>query len=265
MINLFCCIGVDEHITNLNLLYHFFDFYKRHGVAEFYIILQSNSGDKNRVAEARNILREFNITEKFTWMDDYHSPQLYRYLRRAAADMRKTDWMIPADLDEFHNFPVPAKEFLKECDTRGINCVKGRLLDKVAKDGELKTIKKGIPIDRQFPFCADITKELAKGNTGKITAFKKPLIPGEGHHSIFKKKWRAAYHEQMIDSHHFKWDSLAPFRLEKRYRYYSEKKIGWYGESERVYRYLETYKKIMPGHFTLRQVNPLFYPLREEE
>ena len=264
MINLFCCIGVDEYITNLNLLYHFFDFYKKHGVDEFYIILQSNRGDNKRISDAQNILREFNITEKFTWMDDYYSPRLHQFMRRAIADMDKTGWMIPADIDEFHNFPLRAKLFLRDCDNRGINCVRGQLLDKVAQDGELNPIKKEIPIDRQFPFCADITKELAKGNTGKITAFKKPLIPGKGNHAVTKKKWRTVYHGQIIDCHHFKWDSLAPGRVEKRFRCYSEKKINWYKESERVYRYLQKRKKIMPEHFPLRQAGPLFYPKRED-
>lgn len=263
MIHLFCCIGVDEDITNLNLLYHFFDFYSRQGIDDFYIILQAQDKGEKRIAAARKILREFDVTEKYTWTGEYSSPQLYNYMLAAVKKIDKKDWIILADIDEFHNFPIPARQFLRECENGGANCIRGRILDKVASDGTLKIIEKDMPIDQQFPLSADITKRLAKANTAKIAAFKRPLVPGKGHHHIVKKKWQAKYWDEILDTHHFKWDSLVFGRIEKRYKYYLEQKIDWYKESERVYQYLLKYKQFIPAHFTLKKTEPLFCP--EEE
>lgn len=264
MIHLFCCIGVDENITNLNLLYHFLNFYCLHGVDEFYVILQSHCSKKKRLAEVKEILKGFHIKEKFTWNGEYNSPELYKYMLLAINGMNKTDWMILADIDEFHNFPTPAADLLRECDAREMNCIKGQILDRIAEDGELRTIEKHISIDQQFPYGADITKELAKGNTDKIAALKPPLITGPGHHHIIKKKWRAKYWGQVIDTHHFKWDSLVFNRMKSRHRYYRERKIDWYDESERVYHYLSRYERFLPEHFSFKKVDSLYYPHAEE-
>lgn len=260
MVHLFCCIGVDEDITNPALLYHFFDFYHPHGVDDFYIILQSNRNDRNRIDMARNILKEYDIKERFTWTGEYCSPRLYDYMLDAIKSMNNSGWMILTDIDEFHHFPGQAKTFLEDCDNRGVNCVQGRILDKVAANGELKPITKDIPLDRQFPFSAPITKELAQGCIDKIAALKQPLIPGKGHHHIIKKKWRAKYHDRIIDTHHFKWDSLVLNRMKKRYNSYSKKGIDWFEESEKVYRYLENHNTFRPGDFPLEKASPLFFP-----
>lgn len=260
MVNLFCCIGVDEDITNPALIYHFFDFYRRHGVDDFYIILHSNRNDQHSIDRVRNILKRYDIKEKFTWTGEYHSPRVYDYMLDAIKSMNNSGWMLLTDIDEFHNFPEQAAKFLEDCDNRGVNCVKGHTLDKLAPKGDLKPIMKNIPIDRQFPFTSPITKELVKGCTDKIAALKQPLIPGIGHHHIIKKKWRAKYHDTTIDTHHFKWDSLVLERMKKRYETYLEIGIDWFEESERVCRYLETHNKFRPGDFLLDKANPLFYP-----
>jgi hypothetical protein len=260
MVHLFCCIGVDEDITNPALLYHFFDFYRRQGVDEFYIILQSNRNDRYRLDTVRDILKGYDVKEKCTWFGEYYSSRLYDYMLEAIRGMDKSAWMIVTDIDEFHDFPGPAKEFLEDCDNRGVNCVKGHILDRVAADGALISITKNMPIDRQFPFTAPVTKELAKGCTDKIAALKQPLIPGKGHHHVIKKKWRAKYHDRIIDTHHFKWDSLVLNRMKQRYDSYAGKGIGWFEEPGRVYRYLRNHNKFRPGDFSFVKANPLSWP-----
>ena len=259
MIALFCTIGVDKDITNLSIVSHFLNFYTRQGINDFYFILQSNSNCPARIQETKSLLQEFKINEKFIWKGGYTAPLLNKYMQQAVNSYNKNDWIILADIDEFHNFPVRAKQFLSDCNKEGINCVKGHLIDKVAEKGELKLIQKEPRIDRQFPHAADLTKKIALGNTGKIVALKQPLAAGNGHHAIVKKKRNAQYSNQIIDVHHFKWDSLVLKRLQKRYRYYVTKKIKWYRESERVSSYLIKHGRILEDNISIKFYKPLNY------
>jgi hypothetical protein len=258
MLNLFCVVGVDPEITNLNLFNHFLEFYTHQQVDHFYIILQSNHNDSERIEQARELLKKFGIREKFLWQDEYSSPVLNRFLLKALKDYGKDDWWIIADVDEFHEFPGKAREFLMECEEKQINCIKGKICDRVSSNGELRFIDDiHIPLEEQFPLGGDITGQLAQGNTGKIAALKPPLIPGNGHHAIVKKRRKATYYPLEIRTHHFKWDSLVLKRIERRYRFYLKNKIEWYGESERVYQYLLAHSRILPKHFSLYPVDPI--------
>jgi hypothetical protein len=204
-------------------------------------------------------LDKFNIREKWVWKGEYSAPLLTKYLREAVKSYGKKDWIILADVDEFHNFPVKAKQFLWDCDKKGFNCVRGHLIDKVAEKGELKNIQKDPRIDRQFPHASDLTEKIALGNREKIVALKFPLVAGHGHHAVVRNKRAARYSSLTIDVHHFKWDSLVFNRLQKRQKEYARKKIKWRDESARVSFYLQKHGRILTENITYKNYSPLIY------
>ena len=259
MINFFCTIGIDANITNLNLIHHFLNFYSRQEIDEFHIILQTHHADMERVDEAQKILMEYGIGPRSIWSGEYTSSLLQKYVHRVMDSLGRDDWMILADLDEFHNFPIPAGRLLKQCDEQGINCVTGRLLDRVAKGGKLKFIEKEAQIDSQFPHTSCLTNHIGGGNTTKIIALKSPLVPGLGHHSLSKKRRKAKNLKTPIDVFHFKWDSVVIERLAKRYEDYSRKNIRWSKESLRLYEYLSENKRILAADYSTDEGKPLIY------
>lgn len=254
---LFSTFGVDTEITNLNLVFHFFRFYTIQGIDEFFIILQTNNQNLERIQQTKNILRTFNIQEKLIWQNEYSSNRVYSYMVQAIHSLEKNDWIIFADIDEFHDFPKPANLFLMECEEKGQNCVKGNLVDRVAENGELKFIEKNVRIDQQFPHAAVLTEKIAQGSTRKVVALKKPLIPGRGHHDIIRKKRKARCCEFRLDVHHFKWDSLVTQRLKRRHHTYKKHRIRWHKESERLYRYFQQNDRVQPEEISERGTGPI--------
>jgi hypothetical protein len=235
------------------------NFYSRQEIDEFHIILQTQHVDKERVDEAQKILLEYGIEPKSIWRGEYTASLLQNYVHRALENLGRYDWMILADLDEFHNFPIPAGRLLKNCDEQGINCVTGRLLDRVAQGGKLKFIEKETRIDSQFPHASYLTNHIGGGNTTKIIALKSPLIPSLGHHSIRRKRKKAEYLSTPIDVFHFKWDSVVIERLAKRYEDYSRKNIRWSKESLRLYEYLTKNERILAADYSPEEGKPLIY------
>ena len=88
--------------------------------------------------------------------------------------------MVPVDVDEFMEIPSTLPDFLETCSAEGANCVKGRLVDRIAENRSLKCITVAPSMEKQFPLRSNLTESVALGNTGKIVAFQPPLLPGKG-------------------------------------------------------------------------------------
>lgn len=250
MIILFCAIGVDEDVINLNLIHHFCRFYINKRPDEFYLILQSHNGNLRRTAEAGAILEEYGLKPDHIWSGPYSSHELHRRLARTLNRLKDGDWMIPLDVDEFLDLPSSLPDFLKTCSAGGFNCVRGRLIDRVAENRSLRCISRTPSLEKQFPLRSTLTETVALGHTGKIVAFQAPLVPGKGHHSIIRHKHKARFSDRIVDVNHYKWDSLLPGRLKKRYQEYRKMKVPWGKESYRLLRYFSEFQRVKPEHIS---------------
>jgi hypothetical protein len=255
VIHLFSSIGVDPDITDLNLVYHFCRYYKDLDLDDYHIVLQTASQNRQRLDHAREAVKDSGLKVSQVWMGGYSSHEVHRRLLAVLSSLGPEDWMIPADVDEFIDFPDPPQKFLKGCSRRGHNAVKGILIDRVAKGGILNPVIKTMALSIQFPLAANLTKTVAQGNIGKIIAFQAPLIPGRGHHAIIRAVRKARYHDRILEVNHYKWDSLLLARMKKRIEDYKNKRVPWVNESERLVLYFTKNSFVRKEDISLQSEN----------
>lgn len=189
-IRLITCVGV-EH--DLPLLPHFLEYYKALGIpaANMHVVLQAVDDDTEEMKQAISLLNEFEVKPQEKWIAPYTSNTMWEKRREIQKQVAKADdWVISADVDEFHEFPVDLKEFLAYCDKKRLDCVQGVFIDRLAPEGKLSPIKQGASIWEQFPIQADVMctiRQHEEGNwaagTVNVMACKGNVLPSLGGHS----------------------------------------------------------------------------------
>jgi len=232
-----------EH--DLALLPHFIDYYKSLGIKaqNMHFILQATKTDIPEMDSALAILNQYDITPTEIWIAPYTSATMWEKRREIQQKVANDDdWVISADVDEFHEFPDELHTFLAYCNKKGINCIQGVFIDRLTADGTLAPIKDSPPLWEQFPVQADvictIRQEEQKGwetGTVNIMACKGYLLPKIGGHSpisngkpvkyIFGSS-QLVYFNGIKNSstrfmiplrvHHFKWNKALMTSLKKR-------------------------------------------------
>ena len=188
-IRLVSCVGV-EH--DLALLPHFLRYYIGLGISpdRFHIILNSPTTDAPGLVEARAVLTAQGVEPEEEWVEPYTSDAMWEkrreVQRRVAAP---TDWVLSADVDEFHEFPAPLGEVLAYCEGRGVNCVQGVFVDRLAPGGRLAEVEPEPSIWDQFPVEADVICTLRRPEgsgfrygTVNIMACRGDVLPSRGGH-----------------------------------------------------------------------------------
>jgi len=113
---LLTCIGTD---WDVNLPAHFIEHYLKLGIPaeNFLIILHSYS--KDNMAKGIQTLSQYGITAKLLWRTKYSDPVARKHLAKIQKEyIRNHDWVVKADLDEFHEYPDDLPTFLKNCDEK---------------------------------------------------------------------------------------------------------------------------------------------------
>ena len=183
------CVGV-EH--DLPLLGHFLDHYAALGVApdRMHPILQSAEPDAPGLARAREILARRGAEPAEEWIGPYTSAGMWERRRAvqerlAAAD----DWVLNADADEFHDYPAPLGEVIAFCEERGVRCVQGPFVDRIAPGGVLAAADPDASPWETFPVSADAGTAIGKRpglddatGTVKIMLHRGDVAPGLGGH-----------------------------------------------------------------------------------
>jgi len=241
-IKLITCAGVEY---DLALLPHFITYYKGLGIStqHMHIILQAAEANSPEMEKALAVLKQFEITPAEVWIAPYTSATMWEKRREIQQRVaKKEDWVISADVDEFHEFPDELKVFLDYCNKKGINCVQGVFIDRLTPDGTLAPIKESPPLWEQFPVQADvictIRQEDEKGwenGTVNIMACKGDLLPERGGHFplsngkpikyTFGNRQLAKFNgikgasmrfKIPLRVHHFKWNKALLTSLQKR-------------------------------------------------
>jgi len=179
--------------------------------------------------------------------DEYHTmyTQHVRERVKELAGVKKDDWVMHADLDEFYEFPVPLRELTKIMEEANDWALHGHILDRVAEDGTLKPVVPHINIGEQFPIGCHLTGRVFGANTRKIMLCRGRVRVNAAHDNTYDGYWHrvpVGRLEQYI-AHHFRWtDRLIP-RLRARLR---GKGIGttYREEIMRFFNYWETHGRI---------------------
>ncbi len=227
---LISCVGVEN---DLPLLPHFLRYYLQLGIdpGRIHIVLNASVDDDPRLGEARSVLATHGAVPAEEWTEPYTSRGMWEkrreIQRRVAAP---SDWVISADVDEFHEFPTDLGSFLAYCDGKGVTCVQGVFIDRLAPGGALAPVAPEPSVWDQFPIEADVICTIRAGEGGSfeygtvnIMACRGDVFPNlGGHHPIedgepisylfgrqlaqFPRIRDAAFRFSVpLRVHHFKW------------------------------------------------------------
>jgi len=237
---LLTCIGVR---TDMPMLPHFVEHYRRLGIApdRFRVLLNSPDASDPALSDARRLLQAHGVRHAEDWIAPYTSDGMWSARRdlqsRHAASH---DWVLSADVDEFHSYPAPLIEFLGQCDAKGVTAVQGVFIDRIAPGGRLAKVAPGPFILDQFPIEAEAAWSIAgEGRhhdifgTMKLMAMRGNILPSRGGHhpqkgqdvsylyrlplGHFPEMKNAADRFRVpTQVHHVHWTESLPRRLENR-------------------------------------------------
>lgn len=186
---LISCLGVEG---DLALLPHFLRHYRALGVdpARMHIILNSSGPEVPCLNVARELLEKFGTSPPEIWIAPYTSDAMWakrREIQTKVADPR--DWVVSADVDEFHEYPETLRDILARCDRLGVNVIQGVFIDRLAQGGRLAPVRPDPDLSTQFPVIADVICSLGgegvhhdRYGTVKLMAIKGAILPSRGGH-----------------------------------------------------------------------------------
>jgi len=200
MIYLRSTIGVHRDIP---LVKHFINYYQHLGVNRFLFTLHSHSQENQDLSEARSVLQEFNIQPVSIWVTRrWTAVDNTRIHREMVAGISGEAWIVTADIDEFHEFPMHLTDFVRSLEGHEYNIVKGMLIQRVARDFRLHSLKSEPDIHSQFPLEADFHI----GQLSKIMLHRNSLLTNPGHHLVDSScENDARFYPGLLKVGHFKW------------------------------------------------------------
>lgn len=102
------------------------------------------------------------------------------FMEIAKSDGMSKNWLCPADIDEFTQWPSSIRAFLKQADLAGCNVVMGKLCDRVTPNGEPVAIT---DVDPLTVFtCEWLLTEYERRQTWKTLAVKEGVLFTPGNH-----------------------------------------------------------------------------------
>ena len=238
--HLFTCVGVAD---DLPLLPHFIRHYAELGVQRksMHVILNAATADDPNLDVARELVRDLGVAHCEIWIEAYTSDGMWARRRDIQArTVTAEDWCINADVDEFHEYPLPLHEFLTECDRMGVNAVSGVFIDRLAPGGRLIEVAPEPFVLDQFPIRCEVTYSLfgsgkyhGLGGTMKLMAMRGQIMPRRGGHGPKGHPDIVHLYADVLDFyvflmkpaqrfrvptkvHHVHWTASLPGRLQRR-------------------------------------------------
>lgn len=160
------------------------------------------------------------------------------------------DWLIPADLDEFIQFPAPLPQLIAQMEESGTTHVMGEFRDRIASDGRLTETTAEPALWEQYPLECDFSARLVRCLCTKVVLCRGDCALGSGHH--FVTNGARALRGPGVVVHHFKWRAGLLEALARRVEIYRRERVSWVGESERVLAYFARHGRIVPEEFGAR-------------
>jgi hypothetical protein len=189
---------------DLALLPHFLRHYLELGIApsHVHLVLNAPRDDIAELSQAQSLLDAHDIEPAEVWIAPYTSGSMWtkrREVQQRLAD--PGDWVISADVDEFHEYPDALPAFLAYCERKEVECVQGVFVDRLAADGCLNAIASEPSVWEQFPVEADVACTLRRGGedpywhdgTVNVMACRGDLLPGLGGHDLQAARDEVSY------------------------------------------------------------------------
>lgn len=189
-LRLLTCVGVER---DLPLLPHFLAYYRDLGVptSNMHVILNATNANAPGLADAEAVLDAWGAADPVCWIGDYTSTGMWE--RRQALQRRvagSTDWVISADVDEFHRYPAPLRETVAFLIQEGVTVLQGPFIDRVSETGALAEVSTERSLFEQFPVEGDVMIPVGKEpdaddahGTVKMMLFRGDVLPGLGGHN----------------------------------------------------------------------------------
>jgi hypothetical protein len=133
-------------------------------------------------------------------MEDQQRDRVLRCL-----DITPRAWLMPLDLDEFHEYPATLAVILERADEMGIDVIKGRLIDRFAADGTLARLRPTPSVFEQYPIETEFTRNVLGGYTEKVMLCRRYVRLGTGHHGAHAAHGVPVGFCDDYRVHHFKW------------------------------------------------------------
>ena len=198
---------------------HFLKYYQDQGVDHCYLIFN----DKEEIDEeylqekycAENVTLFFAIGEWNAKFSEEHKHTLLKHL-----NVTSDDWIINVDIDEHVECDSGnLKTKIEEMIANGENFCRGRMVDRIAIDGELKEINEDISLSEQFPFVSNFTRVVLRAETRKIPITRGDLnVTGGSHYLTEESKSLAIANQETLIVYHYKWKKNTVEKLQERYK-----------------------------------------------
>lgn len=237
---LISCVGVE---FDLALLPHFLRHYLGLGVRPERVRLILNAPDRDTpgLREAGAVLDRLGVAGPEVWIAPYTSGTMWEKRRELQDRLAgPEDWVLSADVDEFHEYPEPLDAFLDRCARLGVTCAQGPMIDRLAPEGRLSPVRETPALAEQFPIEADVMGTIGgegthhnRYGTVKIMAVRGDVMPSRGgHHPQGGHPVSHLYGAPLADLprivqpgfrlglplrvHHFHWTEQMPHSLRRR-------------------------------------------------
>ena len=240
----FRCSPDDEY-----LLPHFIKYYKSLNVTGFFSNLNYRLGwnqdtFNDFVERIKNNYPEitFNVGPNTLELSEvFNLNELYNFMKNCIPE---DSYIIPADVDEFHEYPFKTlEENINYLTTNNFLYIPGVTQERVSKTGELFNID---PQKDIFSQCPNYNKYLFRkpkiSLLSNVSMYRKA---GIGHHDFFHGV-DAEIRKQVADkksiTHHFRWTNEGYRRTEKWYNLWKEEKYIGYKNLKEIESRLKAYK-----------------------
>lgn len=225
----------------LDLLAPFVAHYRRYGVDEFFISLHLDvkypaERHDELSAQAAAALAECGVALHATYACAFDAMAIRRHhdgIQQGVGS--KFDWLVSADIDEFHEFPDALGAFTRDLQRHDAQCVTGHFIDRMARQG-FPAVRGDQSLWSQFPLGTDITRTVLHGWSTKVMLHRPSvkLLPGHHYPEGSVDAWAQSY-----AVHHFKWDATVVPRLRRRLEQDWRDRCPWWTESARALEWLD--------------------------
>lgn len=220
-----------------DLLPHFYKHYHKWGVNRFCFGVYG--GSNNPVWDEILALGQgLNIERFHSGNTELNVDLEGDFKNQIRTGLKKDDWLIPTDLDEFHTVEgyTTFQEVQKDCEAEGAEYVPSSLFDRIKPDGSIPlSIDSNLDIWEQFPMTCRISDTIAKAYCRKLCMVQPHVVIAGGHHDV-----KAQYKKfsKMAVTYHFKWfGNLYQKEMEK-FNLYTAQKRKFTNEQHLVLEFL---------------------------
>jgi hypothetical protein len=214
--------------NDIYLIDHFIKYYLNLKVDHFFINFNSKIPDDNLekiinyVSNKYSEYITFNIGPNGDGIIEINEESNINMLKKLVdKNLSIGDYVIPADSDEFHEYPKDLHEMIQKLDK--IDYLYGNTNERISENGDIIPIQENIDIFKQFPKWNNNLFCCPKISLIKAEHFNKT---GVGHHYINNKYNLNG--DRCTVTNHFRWNLQGKKRIERWIEIFSSNKyIGW--------------------------------------